>query len=679
MRGAEKLLVGITVLFACTLFAFSSFAEEGESEVTLEEIVVTASRDKEEVRKIPANVSVITAGDIKKSGATSIVGVLEKLGSINFKTSSGNPSQAYIDMRGFGGDNPHGRTLIMLDGRRLNRPDMASVNWLQIPINNVERIEVVRGASSVLYGDSAVAGVINIITRRGKGKPEINASVIAGSYGLHDERVGITGSAGRLSYALTGENHKTFGYRDRSKFASKAAGLNLGYDCSDYFDISLGVSFNRTDFDMPGCLTKAQMEQNRKQAGNPNDDASNEYSNINLKMESFLGDFGRFDINFLYGNKDITADITSWGNYSVTDINTYGITPEYILEKDIFGHENKLILGLDYYHENLDVDRFSDREKTSKTHMVGLEKDSLGYYIRNELGILEELILSVGYRSERAEIKGSEITLATGTKDFDDKKIHKSEAYEAGLIYLIGGKSKAFTKYSQVYRYPFTDEQALYYGYGNDVFLTDLEKEKGKSYEIGTQFCPLEDLKIGLTLFRINMEDEIAWNNAPGSNGRNENLDETRHEGVEFDISYALKNRARLYGNFTCHDAEFTAGQYNGKKVPLVPDKMANAGLEIYLPYALILSPEVRYVGKSYLGGDNDNSTEQLDDYTVCNLFLRYEPEHGGLKISAFFGIENLTDEKYSTMGSDWEQYGSPNVYYPSPGVTVKGGISIGF
>ncbi len=171
MRGAEKLLVGITVLFACTLFAFSSFAEEGESEVTLEEIVVTASRDKEEVRKIPANVSVITAGDIKKSGATSIVGVLEKLGSINFKTSSGNPSQAYIDMRGFGGDNPHGRTLIMLDGRRLNRPDMASVNWLQIPINNVERIEVVRGASSVLYGDSAVAGVINIITRRGKGSP----------------------------------------------------------------------------------------------------------------------------------------------------------------------------------------------------------------------------------------------------------------------------------------------------------------------------------------------------------------------------------------------------------------------------------------------------------------------------------------------------------------------------
>jgi len=672
MRGAEKLLVGITVLFACTLFAFSSFAEEGESEVTLEEVVVTATGNAEEVRKIPANVSVITAEDIKKSGATSIVEVLEKLGSINFKTSSGNPSQAIIDMRGFGGDNPHGRTLIMLDGRRLNRPDMASVNWLQVPINNVERIEVVRGASSVLYGDAAVAGVINIITKRGKGRPEINASLIAGSYGLHDERVGITGSYDRISYALTGENQKTFGYRERSKFASKGAGLNLGYDCSDNFDISLGVSFNRTDFDMPGCLTKAQMEQDRKQyqPGHSNDDASNEYSNINLNLKSFLGDFGRFDVNFLYGNKDITADITSWGNYSVTDINTYGITPEYVLEKDIFGHENKLILGLDYYHENLDVDKFNDREKTLRTSTVELTKNSLGCYIRDEFNILKELILSAGYRTERAEIKGNKM-LSTGAIPFDSKKIHKGEAYEVDLIWLIGEKSKIFTKYATVYRYPFTDEQASYYVSGSDAFLIDLEKEKGKSYEIGTQLYPLENLKIGLTLFRINMEDEIV----PDAFWVSKNLDKTRHEGIEFAMSYKLMDMGKFYGNFTYHNAEFTAGQYNGKKVPLVPEEMANAGLEIYLPYALILSPEVRYVGKSYLGFDNDNSAEQMDDYTVYDLFLRYEPELDDLKISVFFGIENLTDEKYSTMGYE----GWPDTYYPSPGVTVKGGISIGF
>lgn len=133
----------------------------------MEEVVVTATRDEEEIRRIPANVSVITESDLAESGATTVVEALEKLESINIRSYSGNPSQAVVDLRGFGGDNPYGKTLILLDGRRLNRPDMASLNWLQIPVANVERIEVVRGGSSALYGDNAVGGVINIITKKG--------------------------------------------------------------------------------------------------------------------------------------------------------------------------------------------------------------------------------------------------------------------------------------------------------------------------------------------------------------------------------------------------------------------------------------------------------------------------------------------------------------------------------
>ncbi|MDO9566133.1 MAG: TonB-dependent receptor [Candidatus Desulfaltia sp.] len=666
----KKLSSCAAVLLVFMFFALPVpiFAQEEGAVVTMEEVVVTATRDKEEIRKIPANVSVITAKDIEESGAASIVEVLENLGSINFVSWSGNPSQAYIDMRGFGGDNPFGKTLIMLDGRRLNRPDMAGVNWLQIPVSNIEKIEVVRGASSVLYGDSAVAGVINIITKRGEGKPDVNVSVIAGSYGLHDERVGITGSYDRLSYALTGENQKTFGYRERSKFASKGAGLNLGYDASDYFNVSFGASFNRTDFDLPGSLTKAQKEENPKQVGNLNDDGSNEYVNANLKMESFLGDFGNFNINFMYGKKDITADMESWGTYSVTDINTYGVTPRYIYKEEFFGHKNKMILGFDYYYETLDKDKFSDKEKQNKTHEAELAKESMGYYIRDEFNIFDELMLNIGCRGERTKIKGKETKMLDGSTVFDDKKIHKGEAYEASLVYLIGKNSNVFAKYATVYRYPFLDEQAAYSGYGSDQFLTDLEKEKGESTEVGTQFNPIENMKIGLTFFRINMEDEIVYNN---STSRNENLDKTRHEGAEFSISYKLEKLGKFYGNFTYHDAEFTSGQYNGKKMFLVPKEMANAGLEIHLPYAFTLRPEMRYVGKCYQGGDKANTSEQMKDYTLYDLFLFYRPEFGNFKISAFLGVENLIDEKHSVIS--W------GGYYPQPGITGKGGISFVF
>jgi iron complex outermembrane receptor protein len=124
------------------------------SAITMEEFVVTATRDREEVRQVPANVSVITSQQIEQSGATTVVEVLNKLESIQFRDYSGNSSQSVVDMRGFGGDNPFGKTLVMLDGRKLNRPDMSSINWLQIPLDNM-----VRAASFTAIQPSAASSI----------------------------------------------------------------------------------------------------------------------------------------------------------------------------------------------------------------------------------------------------------------------------------------------------------------------------------------------------------------------------------------------------------------------------------------------------------------------------------------------------------------------------------------
>jgi iron complex outermembrane receptor protein len=670
----KKYLYCTLFVFACIFIAVTVRAENTTG-VTLEEIVVTATRDREEIRKIPANVSVITAKEIEESGASSIVDVLETLEGINFRTSSGNPSQASIDMRGFGGDNPHGRTLIMLDGRRLNRPDMMSVNWLQIPMKSIERIEIVRGAGSVLYGDAAIAGVINIITKKGREKREINASVMAGSYGLHDEGGEISGSRGKLSYAVTVENQETSGYRDRSEFDSKSAGVKAGFDASDYVGLSWGVSFNRTDYEMPGGLSRVQMEENRKQAVNPYDDASNEYVNADFRMESFLGDFGEFDAAVLYGKKEIDSNLSSYLIFARWEIDTLGITPRYSIEKKIRGHDNKLLAGFDYYTERLHRDGFADREKTTKTIEADLEKRSLGFYLRNEFNVRENLIFTLGYRDERSKIEGTHTTIATMTRDFEGEKLHKGEAFEAGLTCLVGERSRLFARYGKVYRYPFLDEQASYQGWGT-VFLTDLDAEKGASYELGANLWPMEHMNVGLTLYEINMEDEIAYNNATF---KSENLDDTRHRGIELSLSYLWEKYLKLYGNFTYQDAEFRNGMNSGNEIPLVPRRMANGGLELYLPYGCVLRPEVHYVGSSYLGGDYDNNKEKLDSYTVCNLFLFCRQEIDALNFSAFFGVENLTDEKYSTMGYEGIPGFTPDSYYPSPEITVKSGITLEF
>jgi len=688
----------ICALFLSILFmpvaVFGEAKDPGpETAVTMEEVVVTATRNREEIRQIPTNVSVITARQIEQSGATNVVEVLDKLESIQFRDYSGNSSQALIDMRGFGGDNPYGKTLVTVDGMRLNRPDMSSINWMQIPLNNIERIEVVRGANSVLYGDAAIGGVINIITKKGKGEPKFDASVLAGSYGLNDERAGVTGSTDKWTYALTGENNFNFGYRERSKFSSQQGGLNVGYDASESLNISSSVSFNKIDYQMPGALTKDQMAQNRQQyqqgvpaygmVATPDDDSSEKYTNASFSIKSLLGSLGEIDINFLYGNKYIQTNMTSWNMFANTNMDTYSITPKYILVKEVFGFNNKLILGVDYYNQPYQKDFFDSRERTTETSTANLTRDSLGYYARDEFSLLKTLILSAGYRAEQAGIKASNTDMLHPVNDFTDREqTYNADSYEVGLTWLVGQKSKVFAKYGTVYRIPFLDEVASYNGFGGTLFNNNLKQEKGVSMEVGTQFYPLDNLKIGMTLFRIDMEDELSWFATGTYTGYNKNQDNTRHDGVEASLSYLWEKRARLYGNFTYHLATYEDGLYNKKELSLVPNRMANAGVEIYLPYDLTLRPEVRYVGDAFLSQDFNNIAEKLDSYTLLNLYLSYKPSFGKVSITAFFGVENLADVKYSSFGSyNVPAYGlgAPSTYYPMPGITFKGGLSFAF
>jgi iron complex outermembrane recepter protein len=687
MKGFSRFLrvcFFILVLLNATVSAFAGApADDAGRMAVLPEVVVTATRDQEEIRKVPSHVTVITEKEIRDSGATSLVELLGRQEGIQFRSYSGQDPLAVIDLRGMGGDNPFGKVQMQLNGRRLNRPDMASVNWFQIPLSQVERIEIVRGAGSVLYGDSAVAGVINVITKRGEGKPLFRLSAVAGSYGLHSEQVGVSGSEEKWSYGVSGGNYFSLGYRNRSTVSSQGAGLDLGYDASDHLGLSLGASFSRTQYEMPGNLTAAEMAVDRRQyqparptywtSASSDDDGTDRQTDLNLRADMMLGDFGRAEIGFSTGMKEVKIDNASWNSFNSYSIHTYAVTPKYILEKAILGHANKLTAGVDYYIEPFTLDRYTSRERTQKLSVTDLERQTTGYYLRNEIHLSEPLILSAGYRWEEATIKGNSTTLP-GTVDFDTKKTHQGDAHELGLTYLIGDKSKVFAKYATAYRLPFIDEQSSYYGWGNS-FLANLEKETAKTMELGTSLNPLKNLTVGLTLFRIDMENEIAWN---GATNRNENLDRTRHEGVEGTFSYLWEKRFKIYGSYAYHRATFEAGQYNGKELPLVPNQVIKLGAEWYLPAAFMLRPEVRFTSDAYLSGDNDNTGEKLSSHQIYDLFLFYRPVIGRYKISVFVGVENLTDELYATSGVKGTAF-SAQAYYPMPERTVKGGITFEF
>ena len=312
------------------------------------EIIVSASRDYRQAYQIPANVTVLTASDIEEAGSIIILDALKNLNGIILRTTSGDMSQGQVDIRGFGA-NSHGRVLVLIDGRKLNRPDMAGINWTQIPVQAIKRVEILRGSQTTLYGDYAIGGVINIITKKGTPTPEYSISTLGGSDGLNVQRLGVLGTAGALSYAANAERNQSSGYRDRSAYLAGGGDINLDYDINERNTLRLALAYNTIDYQLPGYLSREQMETDPRQSFFPDDQAENDYYNADIGLKSLFGGLMEFEINTFYGRKDITSDITSWSSFSDFTIDTYGATPRVLFHNNLFNRENTFLIGFDGY------------------------------------------------------------------------------------------------------------------------------------------------------------------------------------------------------------------------------------------------------------------------------------------------------------------------------------------
>ena len=158
----KKLLVAAVLAGTCR-GACAAPANETNEVAELPPVTVYASRIDDTKEAMPASVAVFTADDIAASGARDLPELLKKKAGIDIHAMNGNPLLTSIAMRGFG-DNAFGRTKVILDGEELNNVDMNAPNLTRIPLGSVERVEVIRGPSPVLYGDGAVAGVVNVVT-----------------------------------------------------------------------------------------------------------------------------------------------------------------------------------------------------------------------------------------------------------------------------------------------------------------------------------------------------------------------------------------------------------------------------------------------------------------------------------------------------------------------------------
>lgn len=206
LPGNSHRFVAALAALASALSATEALAQS--TPATLQKVVITANRTAQSLSSVLADVSVIDREDIERSGASGVADLLARLPGIEFTRNGGPGSATSIFIRG----NESRHTAVYLDGIRLDSQSIGGAPWEQIPLDQVERIEVLRGPAAAVYGSDAIGGVVQLFTKRGDGPARPTSSLTLGSYHTVQGQVGISGSSDALNYSLSASHGRSEGF-----------------------------------------------------------------------------------------------------------------------------------------------------------------------------------------------------------------------------------------------------------------------------------------------------------------------------------------------------------------------------------------------------------------------------------------------------------------------------------
>jgi iron complex outermembrane receptor protein len=664
-----------------SLLAFGTAAQAQappakESELAVEEVVVTATRLADmiqELRRVPGQVYVVTAQEIERDKPRNVQEALAKLPSIVFYDQVGSPFQPTVDLRGFNAQ-PNPSIAVFVDGVRVNDPDSNAVNWDLIPIRDVERIEVLPGATAI-FGQNAIGGVINIITKRGGRTPQTALEVAGGSYNHYRVAVNTSGPVRDFDYYGSFTLDRESGFRDFSDGRVTQATGRVGYRPSESTDLSLSYNYSNDHLEQAGTLPLSVLEQNRKANISPVDFYANELSAVIFQGRQKLpwGLSLAGNLYYRQTSRELqTVGLTSVAR-AITDTGTTGGALQASHEMRVWDRLNRFVIGGEIQHSGVNsgtTGSFLGFPFASKSL---IDQDVYGFFAQDMFDLLPELTLTTAVRYDSTQLDfEDEVTPANnGSKRFS------RWTPRAGLTYTPVSVLTLYFNYGEGFRVPTTDELfALGVGSSNP----DLSPVKSRTYELGLRARPFGWLETTLALFLTDVRDEIIFDPTIPPFGRNVNAPESRRQGVELGVMLRPHAQVDILFNYTYTDARFrteatlaTGVVEPGDRVPLVPMHRAN-GTITYRPLpGLELSLNGQYVSRQVLLNDEANQNSfRVQDSFVLNGRASYTWKY----LTGFIKINNLTDAQYETFGI---LNGGQVFLMPAPGINVFGGVTIRF
>ena len=629
-----------------------------------------------------ASTTVITAQDIERSPGMTLQDLLAREPGIQVRNLFGqvNGAQTTVDMRGFGAA-ASSNTLVLVNGRRLNDVDMAGVDYSAIPKNSIERIEITRGNSgAVLYGDGAVGGVINIITKTGVELPaSARVQGAFGSFKYLEGNVSANGSSGPWSASVHANGIRSDGYRENNELRQKNAVGDLRWNNGQGTGAYLTLSADDQHLGLPGgrrvTLTTSELVTNRRGAATPFDFGDKKGLNATLGVTHMLwsgtelivdggvrhkkqeaGFFSAFGVDFDTG---VAADLTS-----------LSLTPRISSIHQLGAMPGKLLAGVDIYDSRFDQDR-GRRLGEPPIHRYDLRQTTIAAYFQETLGIRPDTDVAVGARVQRNLIEARDrISLtAPGCCVFgpplqglplDDSETQY--ALHVGVEHRLAPDFALFARAARSFRLPNVDERVGMAPFGvptNFNLKTQTSHDFEAGFRAGTGALVLQS-----SIYYMELKDELHFSPATFTNT---NLDPTKRYGVENVLIWRATDTVRFKGGLAYTRAQFREGPFAGHEVPLVSPWTGSAGVswDIYQKW-LVLDAVARFFSKRRMDNDQANFQPQIPSEIIVDVRL-------GGEINQFFwafSVQNVFDVQYFEYAvASAFAFGTYNAY-PLPGRT---------
>ncbi len=630
-----------------------------------DEIIVTGVRPVA-LPELTRSVTVITAADIARSPATGLAELLAGESNLNLRSVTGNDKFAGIDIRG-SGDSYVSNVLVLVDGVRLNPPDLAGPDLSGVALENVERVEIVRGANAVRYGSGAVGGVINIITRQSPRGFSASAGLSAGSFASFGAfaALGMGGEKAAASARMAWQD--SAGYRRNGGLDRLDVQLRGDLHLRDDLVVDGGIDLHRDDYGLPGPISGeafAGSAADRRGTTAPDDggETRDHRYRAGVALALPVGQSLRFDARFRDRQNDYvlgyTPLLTRAQQADLMREHTTGVELVYALPWQSGSRSGELRAGLDL--ASTDYRRREDGSTlVGRSRSLSMDLDTAALHLSGNLWLGEHWQASAGYRMdvtsldsgwqalqescEYLTIPGIPIPVPVNCRDVWQTSAVRDErwrnpAFQFGLLYHPQENLYFFVDASRSFRVPNADEFAL--------AVADLRPQHAWHLDAGVRAQLQPAIHLTATIFHVSTTDEILYGLDPVSGeGINRNASSrTERRGAEAELRWQLSPKVAVTGNAGYTHARFAT---TSTRLPLVPDWTAATAFHWTPRPGLTATVTGRYVGRRSDGNDftGDAGWPRLDAYTVADARLTWQQRR--LRWSA--GIQNAFDEVAAT------------------------------